>query len=138
GYSFADGESGVEQIYAAMNKAMRDRATSCEVESWVPLIYHIDCALRRIPPSRTRIYRGINVRYDEAIYGTGKTVIWDGFSSTSSDEEVAREFAGLVKDDEAPTEAATKPKEADPPRAPGTLFIIEAVCAYAVEVYSAV
>ena len=85
-----------EQIYSAMNRAMRTR-DAAGIELWRPLIWQVDRALQHLPPHRGRLYRGINVRFSEADYRPGQHVCWPALSSASCEKAVAADF---VKGDE--------------------------------------
>ena len=84
-------EDGGDQIYGAMNAAMRT-ADAPGIAFWRPLIWHIDVALLALPPLKGRLYRGINCRFDESSYKAGETVCWPAFSSASTNRHVAEEF----------------------------------------------
>ena len=53
-----------DQIYSAMNGAMRDR-DGAQVAFWRPMIWHVDAALQALPPTKGKLFRGINLRFDE-------------------------------------------------------------------------
>ena len=80
-----------DQIYGAMNRAMRNHDEGA-VTFWRPLIWHLDCALAVLPDFKGKLFRGINVRFSEEVYQTGKTVTWPAFSSASAMQSVAEEF----------------------------------------------
>ena len=60
------GEGG-EQIYSAMNRAMR-LCSEDAIEFWRPLIWQVDRALQKLPSYQGKLYRGINVRFSEDDY----------------------------------------------------------------------
>ena len=103
-----------EQIYGAMNKAMRDHDRAA-LEFWLPLIWHVDQALLALPAYRGPLYRGIDCRFNESSYKQGLKVCWPAFSSASAQREVAEEF---VKGGE------------------GTLFILQSLSARAISAFS--
>eukprot|EP01004_Peranema_trichophorum_P007941 NODE_670_length_2483_cov_34.441102_g575_i0.p1 GENE.NODE_670_length_2483_cov_34.441102_g575_i0~~NODE_670_length_2483_cov_34.441102_g575_i0.p1 ORF type:complete len:584 (-),score=80.61 NODE_670_length_2483_cov_34.441102_g575_i0:104-1855(-) len=82
-----------DQIYAAMNAAMRNTIKD-KIEFWRPLIYCLDNALLSLPEYKGKLYRGINLRFPEAFYREGCEVRWPSFSSSSSERRVAEEFSG--------------------------------------------
>ena len=80
-----------DQIYSAMNRAMRERDTTA-VEYWRPLIWQVDKALQVLPSYKGKLYRGIDLRFDEADYREGQLVCWPAFSSASAERSVAEDF----------------------------------------------
>ena len=90
-----DGGTG-EQVYGAMNRAMR-LSDEQAIDFWRPLIWQVDRSLQMLPPYTGKLYRGINVRFDEHSYCKGQEVCWPAFSSASATQAVAEEF---VKGDE--------------------------------------
>ena len=80
-----------EQIYGAMNRAMRLHDEEA-IAFWRPLIYHLDKALLELPTYTGRLYRGISVRFDKESYDTGQRLCWSAFSSASITRAVATEF----------------------------------------------
>ena len=92
-YSYEmDHDEPQDQIYAAMNAAMRLHDPR-GIAFWRPLIWEIDVALQQLPGYDGRLYRGINCRFDADTYRTGRTVCWPSFSSASQTKGVAQEFA---------------------------------------------
>eukprot|EP00667_Euglena_gracilis_P000004 EG_transcript_4 len=85
---------GGDQIYQAMNKAMRLGAAEAPeaLEFWRPLIWELDQALRALPPYVGPCFRGIDVHLSRQTYGEGSEICWQAFSSASKKESVAREF----------------------------------------------
>jgi hypothetical protein len=61
-------------------------------------MHHMTKALRRLPPQEEVCYRGVffeqGLEQAFSEYTPGSIVQWDGFSSTSTDFEVAKYFAG--------------------------------------------
>ena len=101
-------EGEPEQIYGAMNRAMRCH-DAAGIAFWRPLIWQIDRALQQLPPHKGKLYRGINVRFNAEQYCTGQKVCWPALSSASAEKSVAESFVGG-------------------PAAEGSLFIIQ--CAW--------
>eukprot|EP00667_Euglena_gracilis_P000079 EG_transcript_79 len=91
-YELAYPSEGFDQIYAAMNKAMRLRQLE-QIEFWRPLVWEIDMALMAFPTYRGKCYRGINCKMDATAYQTGTHICWPSFSSASQSLSVAEEFA---------------------------------------------
>jgi Zn ribbon nucleic-acid-binding protein len=109
-YELSEGE----QIYAAINRCLRLHDHEA-IAFWRPLIWKIDRALAVLPPYKGKLFRGINVRFSEEAYRTGRDVCWEGFSSASADKAVAEQF---VKGDE------------------GSLFILQSASARAISRFS--
>ena len=84
-------EGETDQIYGAMNRAMRNYEAPA-IEFWRPIIWQLDRALSRLPAHHGKLYRGINVRFQEQEYTQGHQVCWPAFSSASSEKSVAQEF----------------------------------------------
>ena len=84
-----DGDS--DQIYAQMNRAMRNRDEAA-ISFWRPLIWQVDQALFALPAYKGKLFRGINMQFDEQSYQTGRDVCWPAFSSASTRRAVAEEF----------------------------------------------
>ena len=103
-----------DQIYGAMNKAMR-LSDAPALAFWRPLLWHIDRALLALPPYRGRLYRGISLRFSELTYRSGQEVCWPAFSSASTDKSVGESF---VSNDE------------------GTLFILQSTSARSISHFS--
>eukprot|EP00667_Euglena_gracilis_P000049 EG_transcript_49 len=91
-YELTYPQEGFDQIYAAMNKAMRLRQAD-KIEFWRPLIWEIDMALLAFPGFKGKCYRGINCKIDPAGYQTGTKICWPSFSSASQNLAVAEEFS---------------------------------------------
>ena len=85
-------EGGSNQIYEALNRAMRDQDPQ-SVAFWRPMIFYIDTALAALPPWKGKVYRGIDCKFSNRSYKTGATVFWPSFSSASTERSVAEEFA---------------------------------------------
>ena len=113
-YELEGDRDRTEQIYGAMNRAMRLHDADA-LDFWRPLIWRVDCALTQLPTWRGRVYRGISVRFSEEDYHKGQKVCWPAFSSASAEQSVAEEF---VKGDE------------------GSLFFIQSTGARAISRYS--
>ena len=103
-----------EQIYGAMNRAMRTN-DEAGIAFWRPLIWQVDRALLMLPPYRGKLYRGINLKFNEQSYKRAEAVCWPAFSSASATRAVAEEF---VKGDD------------------GTLFFLQSVGARAISRFS--
>ena len=112
-YELKDPEGG-DQIYSAMNSAMRTGDTA-GLKFWRPLLWHLDQALQVLPAYKGKLYRGINIRFSEAEFCAGQTICWPAFSSASTKQSVAEEF---VKGDD------------------GTLFFIQSAGAKAISKFS--
>ena len=78
----------------------------------------LDADLRRLPPFRGTVYRGINVRIAESYYSPGSIITWDALSSSSDDATVARSFLG---------------EAAEPV---GTLFVINSISGRSIKTFS--
>ena len=80
-------------INSQVNAAMRRDVLSSEDEKWTPIIYHIQRALRKLPPhSLTPLYRSINCKvtgYDE-----GRLLLWQQFSSATASPHIAKDLTG--------------------------------------------
>ena len=81
-----------DQIYAAMNAAMRDR-NAAGIAFWRPLIWEVDSALQRMPAFHGSLYRGIACRFPVNTYVAGQTVCWPSFSSASHNKSVGEKFS---------------------------------------------
>eukprot|EP00727_Mastigamoeba_balamuthi_P009639 m51a1_g5298 putative protein serine threonine (4111) ;mRNA; f:230586-243269 len=73
-----------ESIFYRLNRALRERR-SADDATWTPFAVDLVLALRGIPAFRGVVYRGIDVGVDPEAYAVGRTVCWNGFTSTSSD-----------------------------------------------------
>ena len=91
-YELTAAEEPLDQIYAAMNAAMRTGDGSA-ITYWRPLIWEIDVALAALPSYSGLLYRGINRVFDRSAYRMGQCVRWHAFSSSSQSRTVAEEFA---------------------------------------------
>eukprot|EP00668_Euglena_longa_P036862 GGOE01047417.1.p1 GENE.GGOE01047417.1~~GGOE01047417.1.p1 ORF type:complete len:2570 (-),score=549.43 GGOE01047417.1:1047-8666(-) len=91
-YELSSKLEGHDQIYGAMNRAMRLREMD-KIEFWRPLIWEIDVALTAFPPYKGKCYRGINCKMDANAYQTGTHICWPSFSSASQNLSVAEVFA---------------------------------------------
>eukprot|EP00667_Euglena_gracilis_P000047 EG_transcript_47 len=91
-YELTSKLEGHDQIYGAMNRAMRLRDME-KIEFWRPLIWEIDMALTAFPPYKGKCYRGINCKMDPTAYQPGTHICWPSFSSASQNRSVAEVFA---------------------------------------------
>merc|ERR1712007_200072 len=62
-------------------------------------IYHLNKSIAAFPNYTGICYRGVGVRFPEALYETGKMVTWQQFSSASKSELVSMTF--LINSDGA-------------------------------------
>ena len=92
-YELSDGD---DQIYAAMNAAMRNN-DNVAIGFWRPFIWHLDQALLALPPYEGKLYRGIDVRVTAQSYRPGGEVCWQAFSSATTERAVADEFVKEVE-----------------------------------------
>jgi len=76
-------------FYAHINKIMRE-GTPEEVEQYRDTIYFLDHALAKVPKFTGSVFRGIDVQLPN--YKVGSKVVWQSFSSSSTDVKVATEF----------------------------------------------
>ena len=78
-----------------MNQAMRGEPDSPELGIWRPVIYHIENALSKLKVGPLpQLYRGMPhavTGYDE-----GTFVLWDAFSSSTSDANIVKQFTDEV------------------------------------------
>ena len=81
---------GYDQIYASMNRAMRQQPPDpVSIEFWRPLIWELDVALQALPSYAGTLYRGVSCRFDSTSYQAGGTICWLAFSSASKTKAVA-------------------------------------------------
>eukprot|EP01006_Ploeotia_vitrea_P051550 TRINITY_DN67577_c8_g1_i11.p1 TRINITY_DN67577_c8_g1~~TRINITY_DN67577_c8_g1_i11.p1 ORF type:complete len:1276 (+),score=127.69 TRINITY_DN67577_c8_g1_i11:575-3829(+) len=106
-------------IYKVVNNAVRKCDTKV-IEEWKPFLYYLINALRVLPKEKEtmKVFRGISVNVDRALYKVGQEVRWASFSSSSGDQSVAQQFLG----DSA---------------AGGTIFIISTQSAASIQQFSA-
>ena len=91
-YELSYAEDGFDQIYAAMNEAIRLHDPPA-IDFWRPLIWQIDVALEALPSYKGVLYRGINCQLHQHMYQIGDIVMWSAFSSASVNRLIAEEFA---------------------------------------------
>jgi len=85
-----------ENFYFQLNEFLRRRNQS-EMEIWSSYLYYILTALKKIPDVEITIYRGIPASSMSKIqkeYKQNRPIHWSGFSSSSNNKEVAKQFAG--------------------------------------------
>ena len=63
-------------------------------DAWSPYLWHLMSALCALPDETRVVYRGIDDPPSVGGYVKSSRVHWSGFSSTSTDPAVAKEFAG--------------------------------------------
>ena len=84
-------------IYRELNKALRDmdrRAVKSRYFSYLRLLFESFNFLKGVTKSKpTELWRGVGVDLSKD-YKVGQTITWWGVSSCTSDEDVARNFAG--------------------------------------------
>ena len=96
-YTLEDKENRGKSPYNVVNRALASRSRA----SLLPLrdyIFYLLQGLRSLPRFRKQsvLYRGVKMAQSEAkeIYREGRTLTWTSFTSTSTDENKAREFSG--------------------------------------------
>ena len=96
-YTLEDKESRGKSPYNVVNSALASRSE----ESLLPLrdyIFYLLQGLRSLPRFRKQsvLYRGVKMAHSDVkeIYREGRTLTWTSFTSTSTDENKARPFAG--------------------------------------------
>lgn len=82
----------MDACYAVFNDALRDRAGP-RFDAWSPIRWHLNQALAAQPDVRADVLRGMSAQ-NVVEYKTDKRIHWSGFSSTTTDLAVARQFAG--------------------------------------------
>jgi hypothetical protein len=83
-----------QQLYAVLNAMLRSREKS-KFKAWTPFIYYLNKALDSLPNIETTVYKGMwNAKDHVDKYDGTNVVQWSGYSSTSTDIEVAKKFAG--------------------------------------------
>jgi hypothetical protein len=83
-----------QQLYYLLNAALRSREDG-KFKAWTPFIYYLNKALDSLPNIETTVHKGMRNSKDHANkYDGTKIVHWSGYSSTSTDIEVAKKFAG--------------------------------------------
>uniref|UniRef100_A0A7S4G5S8 NAD(P)(+)--arginine ADP-ribosyltransferase n=2 Tax=Eutreptiella gymnastica TaxID=73025 RepID=A0A7S4G5S8_9EUGL len=81
-----------EQLYAVLNQDLRSRSTG-RFKLWMPFLYHLTCALCSLPDVADTVFRGMNKLPATWIVDGTASLFFPGFSSTSTKEQVARNFA---------------------------------------------
>mmetsp|Transcript_31162 Transcript_31162/g.57094 ORF Transcript_31162/g.57094 Transcript_31162/m.57094 type:complete len:579 (+) Transcript_31162:2-1738(+) len=82
-----------EQLYAVLNADLRSRSNG-RFKLWMPFIFYLTSGLSTIPDTVVTVYKGIGQLPSSWIVDGSCSIHWSGFTSTSTDEEVARGFAG--------------------------------------------
>lgn len=77
-------EDGPSSLYILLNKAIRDRDTD-KLDRWLDYIYHLEAALKSLPPFFGQVYRSLDCRVNEQEYEVGKQIRWHQFSSSSKE-----------------------------------------------------
>eukprot|EP00668_Euglena_longa_P009965 GGOE01012079.1.p1 GENE.GGOE01012079.1~~GGOE01012079.1.p1 ORF type:complete len:274 (-),score=70.94 GGOE01012079.1:623-1444(-) len=109
------------QIYSEVNRIMREHVPQ-DVAFWRPLIFHLDCALGKLPSHEHTAYRAA-VRFDPELYLEGNRVIWPAFSSASVNMGVVNDF---IEDKRQDVELEGQ----------GTVFVLTTKSARRVHTYS--
>eukprot|EP00668_Euglena_longa_P019398 GGOE01024141.1.p1 GENE.GGOE01024141.1~~GGOE01024141.1.p1 ORF type:complete len:1855 (-),score=543.09 GGOE01024141.1:804-6260(-) len=84
--------AGTDQIYEVVNRCMRTHQ-QVELLFWRPFLYHLDQAMFALPSVQARLFRGINMTFDNGAYQKGAIIRWPAYSSSSLKRAVAEEFA---------------------------------------------
>jgi TPR repeat protein len=82
-----------EQLYTVLNKSLRLRKEG-NINVWNPFIYYFNKALGEFPDVSTTVYKGMKMPANVEKYDGSKRIHWSGYSSTSTNEALARKFAG--------------------------------------------
>jgi len=65
------------------------------LQIWAHYIYFLQKALSKLPDEECTVYRGVNaIDIVQKEYLKGRRIHWSGFSSTTRNFEIAKEFAG--------------------------------------------
>ena len=83
-----------QQFFAVLNTGLRARQDAW-FRLWMPFMYYLTKALRTLPDVETTVYKGMRMPSNVDKYDGKKKVHWSGFSSTTTDESIARGFAGV-------------------------------------------
>ena len=83
-----------QQFFAVLNTGLRARQDAW-FRLWMPFMYYLTNALRILPDVETTVYKGMRMPSNVDKYDGTKKVHWSGFSSTTTDESIARTFAGV-------------------------------------------
>lgn len=123
-YTFSFGENESEKNpHRLINMALIENSTKMlkEVRG---AFFHVMRSLRKLPRCAGKtLYRGMRDRADMELYASGKTIVWHGISSTSTDEDRIKELIGEGGCDEGMESR-------------GTLFVIEDAWGYDIREYS--
>lgn len=86
------------RVYPKFNEALRERPPGALFDAWSPFLWHLMAALRALPDHARTVYRGIHDPPNQSSYIKSSKVHWSGFSSTSVEPAVAKQFAsgGIV------------------------------------------
>ena len=79
-------------IYSQLNQVLREEKRT-QVRKYFPYLRMLLEATARLPTNAVRLWRGVSVDLSKQ-YEVGSTITWWGVSSCTSDEAVARGFAG--------------------------------------------
>eukprot|EP00930_Biecheleria_cincta_P027902 TRINITY_DN194_c1_g2_i2.p1 TRINITY_DN194_c1_g2~~TRINITY_DN194_c1_g2_i2.p1 ORF type:complete len:445 (+),score=72.81 TRINITY_DN194_c1_g2_i2:89-1423(+) len=79
-----------DKLYPVLNKCMRTSGAAAEkrLNRFVEYIYYLTSALASLPTYTGKVVRGISVRLDASLYAVGKTITWQGFSSSTKNAMV--------------------------------------------------
>lgn len=81
-----------ENVYFVLNKCLQDKQPE-KLQNWRGYLYYLQSALQKITATKTTLYRGIdNKKIVENEYTQGRTVVWSGITSTSSDIRTSKTF----------------------------------------------
>ena len=83
---------GHQQLYAVLNKDLRARSSG-RFRLWMPFIYYLTRALDAIPDTEGIVYKGMSKLPESWVVDGSCAIHFSGFSSTSTEESVARGFA---------------------------------------------
>jgi len=85
-----------ENFYFQLNKNLQDRNATM-INNFSGYLWFFQQALSKLPDLDLDVYRGIDTRGAPIIkkeYAVGRPIHWSAYSSTTSDVEVAQDFAG--------------------------------------------
>lgn len=82
-----------EQFYTVLNAGLRARKDG-RFKVWMPFIYYLNNALGELPDVATTVYKGMAMPSNVDKYDGTKRIHWSGYSSTTTDEKVAKHFSG--------------------------------------------
>jgi len=91
-------EDGRDNLFEALNDTLRERSTN-KMALLKPYLAYLMRGLELLPPVRSKVYRGIpgdatTIALVDSKYSEGKEIYWSAFTSTSTDLNKAKDFAG--------------------------------------------